>query len=46
MAHYYLDFEKPIKELEDQILILQSIENDQDHLKGGSNSKINSQFSL
>ena len=31
MAHYYLDFEKPIKELEEKILKLQSIKDDQDH---------------
>ena len=30
MARYYLDFEKPIKELEEQILKLQSVEDDQD----------------
>ena len=30
MAHYYLDFEKPIEELEEQILKLQSVEDDQD----------------
>ena len=30
MARYYLDFEKPIEELEEQILKLQSIEDDQD----------------
>ncbi len=31
MAHYFLDFEKPIEELEEQILKLQSIEDAQDH---------------
>ena len=31
MALYYLDFENPIKELEEQILKLQSVEDDQDH---------------
>ena len=31
MAHYYLDFEKPIEELEEQILKLHSVEDDQDH---------------
>ncbi len=30
MARYYLDFEKPIEELEEQILKLQSVEDDQD----------------
>ena len=30
MARYYLDFEKPIEELEKQILKLQSVEDDQD----------------
>ena len=30
MARYYLDFEKPIEELEEKILKLQSIEDDQD----------------
>ena len=30
MARYYLDFEKPIEELEEQILKLQSVENDKD----------------
>ena len=30
MAHYFLDFEKPIEELEEQILKLQSVEDDQD----------------
>ena len=31
MAHYFLDFEKPIEELEEQILKLQSVEDAQDH---------------
>jgi acetyl-CoA carboxylase carboxyl transferase subunit alpha len=31
MAHYFLDFEKPIEELEEQILKLQSVEDTQDH---------------
>ena len=31
MAHYYLDFEKPLEELEEQILKLQSIEDDKNH---------------
>ena len=31
MALYYLDFENPIKELEEQILKLQSVKDDQDH---------------
>ena len=31
MAHYYLDFEKPVEELEKQILKLHSVEDDQDH---------------
>ena len=31
MAHYYLDFEKPVEELEKQILKLHSVEHDQDH---------------
>ena len=31
MAHYFLDFEKPIKELEEKILKLQSVEDAQDH---------------
>ncbi len=30
MAHYFLDFEKPIEKLEEQILKLQSVEDDQD----------------
>jgi len=30
MAHYFLDFEKPIEELEEQILKLQSVEDAQD----------------
>ena len=30
MARYYLDFEKPIEKLEEQILKLQSVEDDQD----------------
>ena len=30
MARYYLDFEKPIEELEEKILKLQSVEDDQD----------------
>ena len=30
MARYYLDFEKPIEDLEEQILKLQSVEDDQD----------------
>ena len=31
MAHYFLDFEKPIEELEEKILKLQSVEDAQDH---------------
>ena len=31
MARYYLDFEKPIEELEEKILKLQSVEDAQDH---------------
>ena len=31
MAHYFLDFEKPIEKLEEQILKLQSVEDSQDH---------------
>jgi len=31
MAHYYLDFEEPIEELEEQILKLQSVEGAKDH---------------
>jgi len=31
MGHYFLDFEKPIEELEEQILKLQSVEDSQDH---------------
>jgi len=31
MAHYFLDFEKPIEALEEQILKLQSVEDAQDH---------------
>jgi acetyl-CoA carboxylase carboxyl transferase subunit alpha len=31
MGHYFLDFEKPIEELEEQILKLQSVEDAQDH---------------
>ncbi|MCS5644828.1 MAG: acetyl-CoA carboxylase carboxyltransferase subunit alpha [Candidatus Marinimicrobia bacterium] len=31
MAHYYLDFERPVEELEKQILKLHSVEDDQDH---------------